>query len=103
MDGFDAMKLLLAHKADAKIKADDERNVLEFLIAEKGDSAFQIIKQLYVKEKMCDMRKERGKMTHLHLCCVANKRVQVTKIAELFLDHSYEKGKFINATEGGGR
>ena len=94
---------LLAYKANPTIKADDKRNILEYLIAEKGDSAYEIIKTLYIKEGMGQLRKEKGKMTHLHLCCVAHKRVNTTKIAELFLDTSYEKGKFINATEGGGR
>ena len=97
------MELLLAVKANPKIHAEDNRNVLEYMIAKKGDTAFTMIKQLYVGERMAESRKQKGKLTHLHLCCCASKRVRTTKIAEMFIDYSYDHGKFLNATEGQGR
>ncbi|XP_057295239.1 ankyrin repeat domain-containing protein 36B-like isoform X2 [Hydractinia symbiolongicarpus] len=93
-----AVKMLLQKGANLLMKARDRRNAFEYALQELGDNSIQMIKYLYNDCGMKDLRKERGKMTFVHLACLARRNIPVTKTLDMLLAREN-----INATEGMGR
>ena len=55
---------------------------------------------MYINAEMFKLRREPGRITHLHQVCMARKDVKVIKTAKFLLQQG---GAFVNATEGAGR
>lgn len=93
-----SVEILIEEGANASIASRDSRNAFEYALQELGDNEVDMIKYLYDKGGMRTERKEKGKMSFIHVLTLAKKRVPISNTMKELLNTEN-----VNATEGNGR
>ncbi|XP_057316761.1 receptor-interacting serine/threonine-protein kinase 4-like [Hydractinia symbiolongicarpus] len=93
-----SVEILIEEGANASIASRDSRNAFEYALQELGDNKVDMIKYLYDKGGMRAERKEKGKMSFIHVLTLAKKGVPISKTMKELLNTEN-----VNATEGNGR